>query len=173
MTKGQVQAQIEGVIFTPLEAHADERGRFVEVFRQRAFPTTFVQTNHSRSRAGVLRGLHYHRTQADLWYLVSGRAQVALVDLRRHGAPASQVLELSDEEPSSLYIPPGVAHGFLALADVDLIYAVSSEYDASDEYGIAWNDPSLQIPWQLDTPILSDRDSSNLELDWATIPSFS
>lgn len=169
MTEGQ----IEGTIFTQLEAHADERGRFVEIFRQGAFPSTFVQGNHSRSRVGVLRGLHYHRTQADLWYLVRGRAQVVLVDLRRHGAPTSQVLQLSDEQPSSLYIPPGVAHGFLALTDVDLIYAVTSEYDASDEYGVAWNDPSLQIPWQLDAPVLSERDSSNPELDWCMIPSFS
>lgn len=166
-------AAIEGVILTDLEQHGDERGSFVELFRQRSYPGPFVQANHSRSIAGVLRGLHYHRKQADLWYVVAGRAQVALVDLRRSGTPAVRVLEMADEQPRSLYIPPGVAHGFLALEDLDLIYAVTAEYDASDEYGIAWDDPTLAVPWKRDRPILSERDSSNSRLDWATIPSFS
>lgn len=164
---------IEDVILTQLEPHGDERGNFVEVFRQRSFPERFVQANHSRSREGVLRGLHYHRHQADLWYVVAGRAQVGLVDLRHQGAPASQILEMSAEQPRSLYIPPGVAHGFLALEDLDLIYAVTAEYDASDEYGLAWDDPTVALAWKRDNPILSERDSSNPRLDWATIPSFS
>lgn len=166
-------AAIEGVILTDLERHGDERGRFVELFRQRSYPESFVQANHSSSLAGVLRGLHYHREQADLWYVVAGRAQVALVDLRQSGTPAIRVLEMAAEQPRSLYIPPGVAHGFLALEDLDLIYAVTAEYDASDEYGIAWDDPTLAVPWKRDHPILSERDSSNPRLDWAAIPSFS
>lgn len=164
---------IEGVILTGLEQHADKRGSFVEVFRQASYPEPFVQANHSRSRAGVLRGLHYHRKQADLWYVVGGRAQVALVDLRRRGKPISRMLDLSQDQPSSLYIPAGVAHGFLALEELDLIYAVTAEYDASDEYGIAWDDPTLALPWKQNRPVVSERDSSNPRLDWATIPSFS
>lgn len=164
---------IAGLLHTKLQTHGDERGNFREIFRQRSFPETFVQANHSRSRQGVLRGLHYHRHQADLWYVVAGRAQVGLTDLRSRGEVASEIIELSADDASTLYIPPGVAHGFLALEDLDLIYAVTAEYDASDEYGVAWDDPALDIRWQSDSPILSARDAANPRLDWSRIPSFS
>jgi dTDP-4-dehydrorhamnose 3,5-epimerase len=84
-----------------------------------------------------------------------------------------QTLVLDGEEPAVLYIPPGVAHGFLALTDVDLIYWVSEEYDGTDEFGVAWNDPTLAVPWGIDQPILSRRDRENPELRWDAIPSFS
>ena len=73
---------IPGVVFSELDVHADARGSFAEIMRADAFPERFVQSNHSKSQAGVLRGLHYHRDQADLWYVMRGRAQVALADLR-------------------------------------------------------------------------------------------
>ena len=69
----RTDTEIRGATLISLEPHADERGRFVEIMRAANFPDQFVQANHSRSRAGVLRGLHYHRHQADLWYVVSGR----------------------------------------------------------------------------------------------------
>lgn len=164
---------IPGVVLSRQAAHADDRGRFVEVFRAAGQPARFVQANHSRSGAGVLRGLHYHRHQSDLWYVVSEHAQVALVDLRaRVPRPQISVMVLRDDNPSTLFIPPGVAHGFLALSDVDLIYWVTHEYDASDEYGIAWDDPALAIAWEADDPILSDRDKENPNLQWELIPSF-
>ncbi len=151
----------------------DVRGRFVEIFRVSEVPETFVQANHSSSKNGTLRGLHYHRDQADLWYVMAGRAQVALVDLRgRSGVPTVETLVLSSDEPATLYIPAGVAHGFAALTDLELLYWVTAEYDASDEYGIAWNDPQLAIPWELADPVLSARDRENAPLNWDDIPRF-
>jgi dTDP-4-dehydrorhamnose 3,5-epimerase len=164
--------QIEGVVLKSLGSHSDDRGIFTELFRAPDFTYEFVQANHSHSRRNVLRGLHYHRNQADLWYVVSGRAQVALVDLRTHGKPAQTTLVLDSMTPASLLIPPGVAHGFLALTDVDLIYLVTRLYDPDDEHGIAWNDPNLEISWDARNPILSARDSTNPQLTWNQIPAF-
>lgn len=164
---------IPGVRWFPRPPHADERGRFVEIFRTSELPDDFVQANHSTSKSGVLRGLHFHRHQADLWYLVAGRAQVGLADLRSgSGTPAVDTVLLTDEEPAALYIPAGVAHGFAALTDVELLYWVTAEYDASDEYGIAWNDPQLAISWELTDPVLSERDRANAPLNWGDITRF-
>ncbi len=152
---------IDGVVIATVNRFPDNRGFFSEIARAADHPSAFAQFNHSFSRTGVLRGLHYHRDQADLWYVVKGRAQVALVDLRGDGEPTVETMTLSGEEPMSVYIPPGVAHGYLALTDLDLIYMVTRTYDASDEHGIAWNDPSLAIPWEIEHPELSERDRSN------------
>ena len=164
---------IPGVQLVPRPPFTDARGRFVEIFRVSEVPETFVQANHSSSKQGVLRGLHYHRRQADLWYVMAGRAQVALVDLRGgSGSPAVETLTMNADDPATLYIPPGVAHGFAALTDVELLYWVTAEYDASDEYGIAWDDPQLAVPWELTDPVLSDRDRSNAALNWDDIQRF-
>lgn len=165
---------IAGVELATLPVHADERGSLSELFRQSAREENFVQSTHSRSLKGVLRGLHYHRKQSDLWYVVAGRLQVALADLRdRSRGHPTTTLVLQGDTPQTLFIPPGVAHGFLALSDVELIYHFTHEYDPSDEYGIAWNDPSLAVSWELSEPTLSERDRSNPELVWDQIPTFS
>jgi dTDP-4-dehydrorhamnose 3,5-epimerase len=170
----KTEIEMPGATLTALVAHADERGSFVEIMRAANFPDEFVQANHSRSRAGVLRGLHYHRHQADLWYVVRGRMQVGLADLReRRDRPATASLVLDSDHPAALYVPPGVAHGFLALTDVDLIYFVTHYYDATDEFGVAWDDPALAIPWERPDPILSERDRITTHLQWDDIPSFS
>jgi dTDP-4-dehydrorhamnose 3,5-epimerase len=168
-------AEIPGAEVRRPRVHADLRGRFLEIFRAAAMPAGFVQANHSYSAAGVLRGLHYHERQADLWYLVTGRAQVALADLRgRDGAPPVETFVLDAGEPATVYVPPGVAHGYLALTPIDIIYWVTCEYDPSDEHGVAWDDPTLAIPWQLDgDPIVSERDAANPTLRWDLIPTFS
>lgn len=164
---------IPGVELTEIDAHGDDRGRFVEIYRASAVPDRFIQANHSRSAAGVLRGLHYHRSQSDLWYVIGGRIRVGLVDLRvRKEPPTTDVVELDGDSPATLFIPHGVAHGFAALTDVDLLYWVSAEFDGSDEYGIAWNDPSLGIDWGIADPILSNRDRANPLLKWDEIPRF-
>jgi dTDP-4-dehydrorhamnose 3,5-epimerase len=166
---------IPGVVVHRPRVYGDARGRFLEIFRSEAMPERFVQSNHSTSAAGVLRGLHWHRNQADLWYLASGRMQIALADLRAGaGVPKVETLVADAAEPLTIYIPRGVAHGYLALTDIDVIYWVTSEYDPADEQGVAWDDPTLAIPWELSgRPVLSDRDAANPALDWERIPSFS
>jgi dTDP-4-dehydrorhamnose 3,5-epimerase len=165
--------EMPGVIYSELGVHPDERGSFSEIMRADAYPETFVQSNHSKSSAGVLRGLHYHRRQADLWYVVRGRAQVALADLRvRTEKPATATVIMGPERPATLYIPAGVAHGFLAVTEVELIYWVTNYFDGSDEYGVTWDDPTLAIPWETADPVLSERDSSNPELRWDEIAPF-
>ena len=114
----------------------------------------------------MLRGLHFHRRQWDYWFAVSGAAFVALVDLRE-GSPTELVtatLRLSEDEPAGLFIPPGVAHGFFAETGFAMVYLVDAYFDASDELGVAWDDPGLGIGWPASDPILSDRDRRNPSL---------
>lgn len=170
-----VPSPIDGVRIWRPQVHGDDRGRFVEVFRAASLPEPMAQSNHSRSAAGVLRGLHYHRHQADLWYLVSGRAQVGLADLRNgEGVPVTHSFVLDGDAPTAVYVPAGVAHGYLALTEIDLIYWVTREYDPDDENGVAWDDPTLAIDWRLDgPPVVSERDARNPRLQWDLIPAFS
>jgi dTDP-4-dehydrorhamnose 3,5-epimerase len=161
------------VRYLPLGDNPDERGHFREIFRAADFSESFVQANHSKSEAGVLRGLHYHRKQADLWYVVGGEALVACVDLRSAPTPGRVWTGLlSEGDPAAIFIPPGVAHGFFARTRVDLVYWVTRTYDATDEFGVAWNDPSLDIDWGVQDPILSERDAANERIDWARIKPF-
>jgi dTDP-4-dehydrorhamnose 3,5-epimerase len=145
--------------------HGDERGAFVELFRSGWAPAglAVAQANLSVSRAGVVRGMHYHRHQADYWCVVQGRAFVALADLR--GATAAPVPSLTLELEAGraargLFIPPGVAHGFAAMSDVRLVYLVDRPFDGTDEHGFAWNDPELGIRWPISRPVVSGRDAS-------------
>jgi len=130
----------------------------------------FVQANLSSSANGVLRGIHYHRRQLDYWTVTIGRAFVALVDVRPllDGSGPRAVVEtrelLADDW---VVIPAGVAHGFLALETLELLYLVTNEFDGTDELGFAWDDPAVGVPWPAvagtpdGRPILSDRDRSN------------
>lgn len=159
--------QIQGVKIVNLRAFSDERGRFMETFRLEWFPETDwsrLQHNRSDSRANVLRGLHYHFKQVDYWYLSAGCVRAGLVDLRptsptyRH----AQTIEMDASTPTGLFIPIGVAHGFLTLTEVTLFYVVSNYYDGGkDEFGVAWNDPALQLDWGIDNPVVSPRDVRN------------
>src|SRR5687768_16341454 len=108
-----------------------------------------IQGNRSDSGRGVLRGLHYHRRQADYWYEVRGRVFVAMHDLRRSSPTcgASLTMEIGDENQVGVYIPKGVAHGFQAMTDVTLTYLVDQYYDNTDELGLAYDDPTAAIPW--------------------------
>ncbi len=157
---------ISGVKIAHLRAFADERGRFMETFRKEWFPERSwesVQTNRSDSRAGVLRGLHYHFRQIDYWYVTAGRIQVGLADLRRSSPTfrTSQTLELGGDNQLGVFIPCGVAHGFVALTDATLTYLVDNYYSGADEFGVAWNDPELAVAWTIAAPILSGRDQMN------------
>ena len=164
---------IPGVKLSDLLVHEDLRGAFVELFRADQFDDQFVQANRSRSAKGVLRGLHFHRFQADLWHVVAGEIVAVLVDLRVESDPPNMAsVRLRGSAPQSLYIPAGVAHGFRALVGSELIYWVTNQYDASDELGIAWDDPLIAADWGPGEPILSERDANNPRLVWNQIPTF-
>jgi len=168
-------ASLPGVRWGSLAVHADERGAFREIWRRSTYPqlderstglpdAAFVQANVSTSATGVLRGMHYHRRQLDHWVVLSGRAFVALADVRTAATGTTKVetRELGADETVS--IPTGVAHGFLALEPLQLLYLVTNEYDGSDELGFAWDDPAVGIRWPDvagRAPILSDRDRHN------------
>jgi dTDP-4-dehydrorhamnose 3,5-epimerase len=176
MPEGWEATTIPGVQRRSLARHADERGAFTELWRASwtdGLEARFVQANLSQSAPGVLRGMHFHDRQADLWIVLSGRAFVALTDLRgliaEHGGEAAEASSETLALPagSALFIPRGVAHGFLALEELTLAYLVSAEYDGTDEHGFSWDDPAAQIAWPGVSPVLSDRDRSNPRLDEA------
>lgn len=156
---------IDGVRVIDLEAHADDRGSLTEVYRASWVPSMppMVQANVSRSRAGVLRGMHFHRRQTDHWVIAAGRGSVGLYDLRA-GSPTENAPQTIQVDAAAglvgIVIPPGVAHGFCALTDLTLLYLVDAEFDGSDEFGFAWNDPALGIEWPVAVPVVSDRDAA-------------
>lgn len=159
--------KIPGILKVELKAFGDDRGRFTETFRKEWFPQrewNRIQTNRSDSVAGVLRGLHYHFHQVDYWYLFSGRIRVGLADLRPNSPAYLETLtiDMDASDNTGLYIPVGVAHGFLALTDLTLFYIVDNYYDGKDEFGLAWDDPDVVVPWNAtNPPIVSGRDQAN------------
>lgn len=157
---------LSGVQRWAAAAHPDGRGSFRELWRQSwtAGLQPFRQANLSRSNPGVLRGMHFHERQTDLWAILGGRVFVALADLRSmvagdDPAPLLDTFELA--AGSSVLIPEGVAHGLYTFEEVALLYLVTNEYDASDEWGFAWDDPLAAIPWPDQRPTLSERDRTN------------
>ncbi len=156
---------IADVVLVEPDAHGDERGRFVETYRRSWFPLgrEMVQGNRSEKQAGAVVGLHYHLHQADYWYVLRGTARVVLHDLRV-GSPtekATLVVDLDGAADRGLFIPPGVAHGFASLTDVQLWYLVDNYYSPADELGVAWDDPEIGADWGVAAPVLSARDQSN------------
>jgi dTDP-4-dehydrorhamnose 3,5-epimerase len=183
MTIDRPASNLAGVRYGALVRHGDSRGAFRELWRASWFrdlpaeatgqsDARFVQANLSSSAAGVLRGLHYHGRQLDFWVVAAGRAFVALVDVRPvvagTGRATVETRELVADE--WVVIPTGVAHGFLALEPLELIYVVTNEYDGSDELGFAWDDATVGVPWPVlaatpdGRPILSERDQGNPSL---------
>jgi dTDP-4-dehydrorhamnose 3,5-epimerase len=161
-----VDAGIDGVYLIPLTSHPDDRGSFTEDYRREWLPDMreMVQGNISISRANVLRGLHFHRRQADWWTFYTGSAVVGLFDLRSGSPTEGRGLAIpidTEDGLKSLHIPKGVAHGFYARRDVMLHYMVDNYFTGEDEFGITWNDPDLGIEWGATDPILSDRDKAN------------
>jgi len=150
---------IDGVRLLPLRRFDDARGWLYELRRDSELPRPTRQTNISFSRAGVIRGLHYHeRGQCDLFACLSGTARVVVLD-RASGETMS--VDIGDDNLVALWIPGHLAHGYEALTDVLFCYHVTEEYDPADpdEHGIAWNDPRVVDLWHTKNPILSARDS--------------
>ena len=163
---------IAGVLIIEPKVFTDTRGVFFESFNQRDFNAatgtdfSFVQDNHSRSVKGVLRGLHYQssRPQGKLFRVVRGAVFDVAVDIRAASPTFGQWfgLELNEHDNRQMWVPPGLAHGFLALsASVECQYKATDYYAPELERCIAWNDPDLAIDWPLEVaPILSSKDSA-------------
>jgi dTDP-4-dehydrorhamnose 3,5-epimerase len=164
--------EIPDVILVEPVVFPDERGFFMELYKRTPFlaegiPYDFVQVNLSKSRRGVVRGLHYQlkpMEQGKLVTVLRGRILDVAVDIRR-GSPwfgRYVAVELSESNRYMLWIPPGFAHGFQALEDDTLVlYLVTKEYSPEHERCIAWDDPELGIQWPMkENVVLSERDKS-------------
>ena len=149
---------VPDVVLIAPKVFGDDRGFFFESFNQRAFDAatgtqhSFVQDNHSRSRRGVLRGLHYqlHQPQGKLVRVARGRVWDVAVDIRRGSPTFGQWAgaELSEDNQHQLWVPPGFAHGFVVLSDsADFLYKTTDYYAPEHERCIAWDDPQLAIRW--------------------------
>lgn len=165
-----VSTEIADLKVVELKVHGDERGFFVERFREDQFkeaglPTRFAQDNHSRSAPGVLRGLHFQTEppQGKLVGVARGKIWDVAVDLRIHSPTFGKYfgLELSDTNGKLLWVPSGFAHGFCVLGDgpADVVYKVDSLYNPKSDAGILWNDPDVGIGWPISNPTLSTRDT--------------
>lgn len=152
------------------DVFADDRGFFLEPYNAARYRTIgiveqFVQDNHSRSTKGTLRGLHYQGKpgQAKLVSVVVGTILDVAVDIRVDSPTFGQweAVELTAERHEQLYVPVGFAHGFCVTSDVaEVMYKVSSLYDANEERTIAWNDPDIGVRWSVLEPLLSKRDKA-------------
>ena len=162
---------IEDVLVLQPKVFGDARGFFLESFNQAAFDAAvghhvdFVQDNHSRSARGVLRGLHFQkgaRAQGKLVRVTAGAVFDVAVDIRRDSNTFGRWVgvELSGDNHRQLWVPPGLAHGFLVLSDTaDFLYKTTDYYAPANERCIAWNDPTLAIDWELtQAPQLSAKD---------------
>ena len=164
-----IPTALEGVVVIEIDFPRDERGFFIESYHKRGLAELgleleFVQDNHSRSRAGVLRGLHYQDLSAPMAKLVRctrGAVFDVAVDLRV-GAPTFGQwvgVELTEDNQRQLLVPVGFAHGFVALAEVtDIQYKCTNYYAPAAEGAVAWNDPEIGVRWPVAEPLLSARD---------------
>ena len=161
--------KIEEVVLIKPRVFEDDRGSLLETFKysdfkKREINFQFVQDNHSKSKKGLLRGLHYQlnpKAQGKLVRCIKGKIWDVAVDIRK-GSPwfgKWVAVELSEENKAMLWIPPGFAHGFVALEDAEIIYKCTEEYDPVLDRGIIWNDPDIGITWPITEPILSEKDA--------------
>ncbi|MPZ18424.1 MAG: dTDP-4-dehydrorhamnose 3,5-epimerase [Luteitalea sp.] len=165
---------LAGVLIIDPTVHRDERGFFLETynaarFAQQGITATFVQDNHSRSRRGTLRGLHWQqeRPQGKLVRVIEGAIYDVAVDIQ----PASPTfgrwigVTISADDFRQIYVPPGFAHGFCVVSDVAQVeYKCTALYDPASERGLIWNDPDVGITWPVTDPILSERDKRHPRL---------
>ena len=162
--------EIQDVILIKPKAFEDERGFFMETYKKEDFEEKagikgeFIQENHSKSKYGVLRGLHFQKepyAQAKIVRCIRGEIYDVAVDLRKDSPTFGNYVgvNISEDNRYQLYVPRGCAHGFLVLSDVtDVIYKVDNIYALEYEGGLIWNDPDVNIPWPNDNPILSQKD---------------
>ena len=160
--------RLEGTVLASPTVHGDERGFFMETYRKSVYAAIgvgddFVQDNHSRSRGGVVRGMHFQPGQAKLVRCARGTIIDVLVDIRP-GSPSFghwERFELSDTNGHQLYCPDGFAHGFCVVSDVaDVVYKVSTYYDPATESGFRFDDPAVGIAWPAMDLSPSQRDQT-------------
>jgi dTDP-4-dehydrorhamnose 3,5-epimerase len=165
----RLETRLDGLVLLEPTVHGDARGFFVETFRadvatQYGIPVDFVQDNHSRSRQGTLRGIHFqtHPGQGKLVRVARGVVWDVVVDLRRESPTFGEWegVRLDDESGRMLWIPVGFGHGFLVLSEVaDFVYKCTNYYDPASEAGIRFDDPEVGIEWPADVELLySERD---------------
>lgn len=177
------QLAIADVILMSPKVFGDERGFFMETFRQSEFNKhcgeyQFVQDNHSSSTKGILRGLHYQheKPQGKLVRVIRGEVFDVAVDMRRSSPTFGQWVGeyLSEENKKMLWVPPGFAHGFLVISDsAEFTYKCTEYYNPGDEYSLLWNDDFIKVDWNLEAnqePILSEKDENGIS--FSTAPKF-
>lgn len=163
------KTELDGVIFVEPKVFGDSRGFFMETYKASEFAENgidikFNQDNHSKSTKGVIRGLHfqyYPKPQAKLVRCYRGKIFDVAVDIRPDSKNFGKWfgVELSEENKKMLYIPEGFAHGFSVLSDeAEVLYKASNEYAPECDAGIRWNDEELNINWQVETPLVSEKD---------------
>ena len=170
-----IKTDIDGVTIIEPTLFGDDRGYFMETYNYNEFKTSgldmeFVQDNQSKSKRGVLRGLHFQKNnpQGKLVRVVSGEVFDVAVDIRKNSSTYGKWVGvvLNTENKRQFYIPEGFAHGFLVLSETaEFVYKCTRFYDPSDEGGIMWNDPDIGIDWPISKDmnlILSDKDKKNL-----------
>ena len=162
--------EIEDLILVKPRVFCDDRGFFMETYKKSDFVANginvdFNQDNHSKSKKGVLRGLHYQaapKAQAKLVRCSRGKIFDVAVDIRKNSKTFGKWVGvfLSEENKHMFYIPVGFAHGFVVLSDeAELIYKASSEYSVNHDRGILWNDEKIGIDWEIDfEPVLNEKD---------------
>ena len=160
---------IPEVILIEPKIFSDKRGVFFENFKEKDFLlngiTKMIQDNISHSTFGVIRGLHYQKNpkgQAKLVTTITGKIFDVAVDIRKNSPTYGKWVGeiLSSENHRSLYIPEGFAHGFSVLSkEADVFYKVSNEYSQENEGGIKWDDPTINISWAIEQPIISEKDN--------------
>lgn len=153
----------------------DNRGFFLETFQKKRYQQAlninfdFVQDNHSRSARGVLRGMHFQKKnpQGKLVRAVQGEIYDVVVDIRKDSLTYGKWVSanLSETNKFQLWVPPGLAHGFLVLSEsADVEYKCTAEYEANYQMSLLWNDPDVGIIWQTDSPLLSEKDQQGVLL---------
>jgi dTDP-4-dehydrorhamnose 3,5-epimerase len=169
-----IDTAIPGVLIIEPKTFGDARGFFLETFQAERYAShgidrPFVQDNLSRSARGTLRGLHFQnpRPQGKLVTVLRGAVRDVVVDVRL-GSPTfgrHVAVELDDDNRRQLWVPRGVAHGFVVRSDsADFFYKCDELYSPADEKVLRWNDPELGIDWSVETPLLSPRDSDGKSL---------
>jgi dTDP-4-dehydrorhamnose 3,5-epimerase len=176
-----IETDLPGVLILEPKVFGDARGFFQETWNAKVFAdigidAQFVQDNHSRSAKGILRGLHYQlqEPQGKLVRVTSGRVFDVAVDIRRSSPHFGRWtgVELSGENKRMFWVPPGFAHGFVALEDeTDFLYKCTALYAPQWDRGIAWNDPAIGIDWPLEglAPQLSAKDTAAIALKDAEV----